>query len=164
MIVRVGSTFNVCLRACVPATPYNAPHLGLDNNFTPRSLSQIRQFHPSPDFFLFGSALDTYPIRLLNDPRPNTPPKSIAIYIITPLLSSYRAMPYSHHSHSGQFCPEHAKDMLEDVILAAISKQMHVLALTEHMPRGQQDLYPGEVRSRFSERKKNSFSNFPARG
>ncbi|KAL9095294.1 MAG: hypothetical protein Q9165_002551 [Trypethelium subeluteriae] len=53
-------------------------------------------------------------------------------------------MPFSHHSHSGQFCPDHAKDTLEDVILTAISKNMQVLALTEHMPRGEQDLYPGE--------------------
>ena len=60
-------------------------------------------------------------------------------------------MPFSHHSHSGQFCPEHAKDMLEDVVRTAVLKDMQVLALTEHMPRGEQDMYPGEVRTRFSE-------------
>ncbi|KAF2235643.1 histidinol-phosphatase [Viridothelium virens] len=53
-------------------------------------------------------------------------------------------MPFSYHSHSGQFCPDHAKDTLEDVIQTAISKNMQVLALTEHMPRGEQDRYPGE--------------------
>ncbi|KAI9663025.1 MAG: histidinolphosphatase [Bathelium mastoideum] len=53
-------------------------------------------------------------------------------------------MPFSHHSHSGQFCPDHAKDTLEDVVRMAISKNMQVFALTEHMPRGELDLYPGE--------------------
>ncbi|KAL8854936.1 MAG: hypothetical protein Q9221_000132 [Calogaya cf. arnoldii] len=53
-------------------------------------------------------------------------------------------MPFSHHSHSGQFCA-HAKDTLEDVVKAAIAKNMHILALTEHMPREQQDLYPEEA-------------------
>ena len=55
-------------------------------------------------------------------------------------------MPFSHHSHSGQFCPDHAKDTLEGVIQTAIAKEMQVFALTEHMPRGEQDRYPGEVR------------------
>lgn len=53
-------------------------------------------------------------------------------------------MPYSHHSHSGQFCA-HARDTLEAVIEAGIGKKMQVLALTEHMPREQQDLYAEEV-------------------
>ncbi|KAI4266455.1 MAG: hypothetical protein L6R38_008728 [Xanthoria sp. 2 TBL-2021] len=53
-------------------------------------------------------------------------------------------MPFSHHSHSGQFCA-HAKDTLEDVVKAALAKKMHILALTEHMPREQQDLYTEEV-------------------
>lgn len=53
-------------------------------------------------------------------------------------------MPFSHHSHSGQFCA-HAKDTLEDVVKAALAKKMHLLALTEHMPREQRDLYPEEV-------------------
>ena len=53
-------------------------------------------------------------------------------------------MPFSHHSHSGQFCA-HAKDTLEDVVKAALAKKMRLLALTEHMPREQQDLYPEEV-------------------
>lgn len=54
-------------------------------------------------------------------------------------------MPFSHHSHSGQFCPGHAQDALEDVIKAAISKGFQVFALTEHMPRHDQDRYPEEV-------------------
>ncbi|KAJ9637025.1 hypothetical protein H2204_004948 [Knufia peltigerae] len=54
-------------------------------------------------------------------------------------------MPYSHHSHSGQFCPGHARDRLEEVVEAALSKRMQVLALTEHMPRHDDDRYPEEV-------------------
>lgn len=54
-------------------------------------------------------------------------------------------MPFSHHSHSGQFCPGHAKDTLEEVIQTAIAKNFKVFCLTEHMPRTQEDLYPEEV-------------------
>ncbi|KAK5197427.1 hypothetical protein LTR99_000209 [Exophiala xenobiotica] len=54
-------------------------------------------------------------------------------------------MPFSHHSHSGQFCPGHARDSLEDIINLAISKRMQVLALTEHMPRHDEDRYPEEI-------------------
>jgi histidinol-phosphatase (PHP family) len=54
-------------------------------------------------------------------------------------------MPFSHHSHSGQFCPGHAKDGLEEVVLEAISKRMQVFALTEHMPRHEVDFYPEEM-------------------
>lgn len=54
-------------------------------------------------------------------------------------------MPFSHHSHSGQFCPGHAKDSLEQVILKAIAKKMQVLALTEHMPRYDGDRYAEEI-------------------
>lgn len=54
-------------------------------------------------------------------------------------------MPFSHHSHSGQFCPGHAQDSLEDVVTTAISKGLHVFALTEHMPRHDDDLYPEEI-------------------
>jgi HisJ family histidinol phosphate phosphatase len=54
-------------------------------------------------------------------------------------------MPFTHHSHSGQFCPGHAKDSLEDVIQTAISKKMQVFCLTEHMPRHKEDFYPEEV-------------------
>lgn len=54
-------------------------------------------------------------------------------------------MPFSHHSHSGQFCPGHAKDSLEEVIQLAIAKKFQVFCLTEHMPRGKEDFYPEEV-------------------
>lgn len=54
-------------------------------------------------------------------------------------------MPFSHHSHSGQFCPGHAKDSLEEVIQTAIKKKMQVFCLTEHMPREAVDFYPEEV-------------------
>lgn len=59
-------------------------------------------------------------------------------------------MPYSHHSHSGQFCA-HARDTLEAVIEAAIEKKKQVFALTEHMPRQNGDLYPEEVAAGYSE-------------
>lgn len=53
------------------------------------------------------------------------------------------------HSHSGQFCPGHAKDQLEDIILAAIAKGFTMMGLTEHMPRTSlDDLYPEEVRNK----------------
>ncbi|KAL8829727.1 MAG: hypothetical protein Q9170_006046 [Blastenia crenularia] len=61
-------------------------------------------------------------------------------------------MPYSHHSHSGQYCA-HARDNLEDVIKAAIEKNMQIFALTEHMPREQRDLYPEEIEAGYSETK-----------
>ncbi|KAL2796455.1 polymerase/histidinol phosphatase-like protein [Aspergillus keveii] len=54
-------------------------------------------------------------------------------------------MPFSHHSHSGQFCPGHAKDSLEEVIQLAIAKKFRVFCLTEHMPRGEADYYPEEI-------------------
>lgn len=55
-------------------------------------------------------------------------------------------MPFSHHSHSGQFCNGHAKDSLEDVVKRAVALNMQVLALTEHIPRELEcDLYPEEV-------------------
>ncbi|KAL8822540.1 MAG: hypothetical protein Q9191_006725 [Dirinaria sp. TL-2023a] len=53
-------------------------------------------------------------------------------------------MPFSHHSHSGQFCG-HAKNTLEEVVQAAIGRKMRVFALTEHMPRADEDLYPEEI-------------------
>ena len=56
-------------------------------------------------------------------------------------------MPFSHHSHSGQFC-NHAVSRLEDVVNEALRQKMRVFALTEHMPRNrEEDLYPGEVRA-----------------
>lgn len=54
-------------------------------------------------------------------------------------------MPFSQHSHSGQFCG-HAKNTLEEIVQTAISKHLHTFALTEHMPRENVlDLYPEEV-------------------
>lgn len=54
-------------------------------------------------------------------------------------------MPFSHHSHSGQFCPGHAVNTLEEMIQAAIAKRMEVFALTEHMPRNDVDRYAEEI-------------------
>lgn len=52
-------------------------------------------------------------------------------------------MPFSHHSHSGQFC-NHATNSLEQVVQQAIKMGMSTFAMTEHIPRGDEDLYPGE--------------------
>jgi histidinol-phosphatase (PHP family) len=54
-------------------------------------------------------------------------------------------MPFSHHSHSGQFCEGHAENSLEEIIQVAIAKRMQVFALTEHMPRHDEDAYPEEI-------------------
>ena len=56
-------------------------------------------------------------------------------------------MPYSHHSHSGQFC-RHATGTLEDVVLEAIQQGFEIYGLSEHVPRYRTgDLYPEEVTS-----------------
>jgi histidinol-phosphatase (PHP family) len=63
-------------------------------------------------------------------------------------------MAFSMHSHSGQFCPGHAQDQLEEIIQTAISKGMQTFGLTEHMPRdNDEDKYPGEVRTALSKPK-----------
>ncbi|CAF9904283.1 MAG: histidinolphosphatase [Alectoria fallacina] len=54
-------------------------------------------------------------------------------------------MPFSYHSHSGQFC-RHAENLLEEVVQTAVRKQMDLYALTEHMPREEEDLYPEEIK------------------
>lgn len=55
-------------------------------------------------------------------------------------------MAFTMHSHSGQFCPGHAKDQLEEIVKRALSLNMQLIALTEHMPRtSDEDLYPEEV-------------------
>lgn len=55
-------------------------------------------------------------------------------------------MAFTMHSHSGQFCPGHAADELEDIIKHAISVGYKTIGLTEHMPRyDERDLYPEEV-------------------
>lgn len=57
-------------------------------------------------------------------------------------------MAFTMHSHSGQFCPGHAKDQLEDIIKHAISVGYKTMGLTEHMPRFDlDDLYPEEASS-----------------
>jgi histidinol-phosphatase (PHP family) len=53
-------------------------------------------------------------------------------------------MPFSHHSHSGQFCG-HAANTLEEVVQQAISKGMTTFCMTEHMPRAEEDFYPEEL-------------------
>lgn len=54
-------------------------------------------------------------------------------------------MPYSYHSHSGQFC-HHGYGELEHVVQQAIEKNFKVYGLTEHMPRfDQKELYPEEL-------------------
>ncbi|KAI5995731.1 Polymerase/histidinol phosphatase-like protein [Pisolithus marmoratus] len=59
-------------------------------------------------------------------------------------------MPFSHHSHSGQFC-KHAKGTLEEVVLAAIKQGFRVYGLTEHVPRYSLDhLYPEEIEAGLS--------------
>jgi histidinol-phosphatase (PHP family) len=56
-------------------------------------------------------------------------------------------MPYSHHSHSGQFCA-HAQNTLEEMVQGALDKKLQVFAFTEHMPRDEEDFYPEEVSGR----------------
>ncbi|KAI8066927.1 polymerase/histidinol phosphatase-like protein [Gilbertella persicaria] len=54
-------------------------------------------------------------------------------------------MPYSFHSHSGQFC-KHGYGLLEDVVKEAIRKGFHTYGLSEHMPRYvDTELYPEEI-------------------
>ncbi|KHN99801.1 histidinol-phosphatase [Metarhizium album ARSEF 1941] len=54
-------------------------------------------------------------------------------------------MAFTMHSHSGQFCPGHAADQLEDIVRQAISLGFRTMGLTEHMPRYEErDLYPDE--------------------
>ena len=54
-------------------------------------------------------------------------------------------MPYSHHSHSGQYC-KHASGLLEEVVKEAIRQHFQIYGLTEHVPRYRElDLYPEEV-------------------
>jgi hypothetical protein len=58
-------------------------------------------------------------------------------------------MPYSFHSHSGQFC-KHGYGLLEDVVKEAIRKGFHVYGLSEHMPRySESELYPEEIEVKY---------------
>ena len=59
-------------------------------------------------------------------------------------------MPYSHHSHSGQYC-KHASGLLEEVVQEAIRQHFQIYGLSEHVPRHREvDLYPEEVRVLFN--------------
>jgi histidinol-phosphatase (PHP family) len=74
---------------------------------------------------------------------------SAELHIKTSLLlktKKINKMPFSHHSHSGQFCG-HAVSTLEAVVLAAIATGMTTFCLTEHMPRQIVDFYPEETSS-----------------
>lgn len=68
-------------------------------------------------------------------------------------------MPYSHHSHSGQFCG-HAQNTLEEVVQAAIAKRFHTFSLTEHIPRPQEDFYPEEAESHTEQSLAKLFDDF----
>ena len=59
-------------------------------------------------------------------------------------------MPFTHHSHSGQFCPGHAQNSLEEVLQTAVSKRMQVFAMTEHMPRHEVDFYEEEIEAQIT--------------
>lgn len=52
-------------------------------------------------------------------------------------------MPFSHHSHSGQFCG-HAVDTLEQCVQKAIALKMSSFCMTEHIARKEIDFYPEE--------------------
>ena len=54
-------------------------------------------------------------------------------------------MPFSHHSHSGQFCG-HATNTLEEVVQDAINKCMTTFRVTQHIPRDRIDFYPEEAK------------------
>ncbi|KAI9249318.1 Polymerase/histidinol phosphatase-like protein [Sporodiniella umbellata] len=59
-------------------------------------------------------------------------------------------MPYSFHSHSGQFC-NHGYGVLEDVIKEVVRKGFRVYGLSEHMPRyADSELYPEEVEAKIT--------------
>jgi histidinol-phosphatase (PHP family) len=54
-------------------------------------------------------------------------------------------MPFSHHSHSGQYCA-HAHGNLADAVAKAHSVGFITFGLTEHMPRLlSSELYPEEI-------------------
>ena len=106
-----------------------------------------------PDFlsgsFRFQQPRQTVSLHIKDLIKPTLPfPVSQISTFSHPFSSSHTnpKMAFSMHSHSGQFCPGHAADSLEDVILTAIAKGMETFALTEHMPRNSDsDLYPEEV-------------------
>ncbi|CRK30364.1 hypothetical protein BN1708_000896 [Verticillium longisporum] len=93
---------------------------------------------------------DHQPRRCL-PPRTSFSPPSSSASSVTRRWNRARFLPpanmaFTMHSHSGQFCPGHAKDQLEDIIRHAISVGYKTMGLTEHMPRLQvSDLYPEEL-------------------
>ncbi|KAI7860307.1 Polymerase/histidinol phosphatase-like protein [Circinella umbellata] len=70
-------------------------------------------------------------------------------------------MPYSYHSHSGQYC-HHGYGQLEDVVKEAIRKGFHAYGLSEHMPRfADSELYPEEIEAKCTPETLNTlFDNF----
>jgi histidinol-phosphatase (PHP family) len=68
-------------------------------------------------------------------------------------------MPYSHHSHSGQFCG-HATNTLEQVVQDAISKRMTHFCLTEHIHRERIDFYPEEEKHHTPESLEQLYDDF----
>ena len=68
-------------------------------------------------------------------------------------------MPFSHHSHSGEFCG-HATDSLEEVVKSAIDKRMTTFCMTEHMPRKRIDFYPEEEKQHTAESLEILFDKF----
>ncbi len=68
-------------------------------------------------------------------------------------------MPFSHHSHSGQFCG-HATNTLEEVVQDAISKGMTTFCLTEHIHRERIDFYPREEESHTPESLEQLYDDF----
>lgn len=67
-------------------------------------------------------------------------------------------MPYSYHSHSGQFC-KHGYGLLEDVVKEAIRKGFRGYGLSEHMPRyTDSELYPEEIEVNGGKQGNNSFT------
>lgn len=77
--------------------------------------------------------------------------QSLCDWVSSTLPSHYISeMPYSFHSHSGQFC-KHGYGLLEDVVKEAIRKGFHVYGLSEHMPRySETELYPEEIEVKMS--------------
>ncbi|KAL5478312.1 hypothetical protein ACEPAI_2496 [Sanghuangporus weigelae] len=68
-------------------------------------------------------------------------------------------MPFSHHSHSGQFC-KHASGTLEEVVLEAIRQKFTIYGLSEHVPRYRlDDRYPEEQETSLEELE-GQFDNF----
>lgn len=137
--------------------------LGLDIIF---GLKERRTFRPHDGSRLFRVYANSA-IRLLVrsispsftvtvSPRPRTHPSPPPWPHREPQLTHPRPPPrhrgqtdkmaFTMHSHSGQFCPGHAKDQLEDIIERAIALGFTTMGLTEHMPRyNLEDLYPEEV-------------------